>query len=247
VSLEQTEGIAPVLSKLKQDYPEDPDVLFQTARMHMKAWNDTIYEMFRAAPASYRVNQISAEIFEIQGKYTEAISEYQKAIEKSPTTVNLHYRLARATLMESHAPEALEAARQEFELELALNPRDAVAHYQVGQILLAQQKRDEGVQRIERSIELQPDFVRALTALAKVRMDDKQYDEAIRLLEEAVKAAPSSESARYGLMRAYRRAGRQEDALKQKEELERLQRPPEGEFTDFLKRIGEKPGQPEKE
>jgi hypothetical protein len=48
-------------------------------------------------------------------------------------------------------------------------------------------------------------------------------------------------------MRAYRRAGRQEDALKQKEELERLQRPPEGEFTDFLKRIGEKPGQPEKE
>jgi hypothetical protein len=46
-------------------------------------------------------------------------------------------------------------------------------------------------------------------------------------------------------MRAYRRAGRQEDALKQKEELEKLQRPPEGEFADFLKRIGEKPEQPE--
>lgn len=247
LSGEEPAAATPFLAELREDYPEDPDVLFLAARMHMQAWNDTIYEMFRATPASYRVNMISAEIFEIQGKYTEAKSEYQKAIEKNPTAVNLHYRLARATLMESHAPAALEEARKEFELELELNPRDSVAHYQVGQILLAQQKRDEGIARIRRSIELQPDFTRALIALGKVHMDAKEYDEAIVLLEKAVAGAPSSEAARYGLMRAYRRAGRKEDAMKQKDELEALQRPPEGEFTDFLKRIGEKPGQPEQE
>jgi tetratricopeptide (TPR) repeat protein len=91
----------PVLAKLKTDYPQEPDVLFQTARLHMKAWNDTIRLMFRHTPASYRVNQISAEIFEIQSKYKEAISEYRKAIQKNPAAINLHYRLARATLMES--------------------------------------------------------------------------------------------------------------------------------------------------
>ena len=37
------------------------------------------------------------------------------------------------------------------------------------------------------------------------------------------------------------RAGRSEDALKQREEIEKLQKQREGEFTDFLKRIGEKP------
>lgn len=236
----------PVLAKLRERHPDDEDVLYQTARLHMKAWNNTIYMMFQKTPASWRVNQISAEIFEIQHKYKEAAGEYHKAIEKNPTAVNLHYRLARAILMESHEPAALEEARQEFEEELKLNPNDAVAHYQVGQILLAQQQRREGVARLERAAELKPDFTEALVAIARIRLEDKETDEAVRLLERAVELAPKSESARYALMRAYRRAGRNEDAMRQKEELDKLQKPPEGEFTDFLKRIGERPSQPEK-
>src|ERR1700691_2148842 len=55
----------PVLARLRALHPDDADVLYQCARLHMKAWNDTLYEMFRKAPNSYRVNQISAEIFEI--------------------------------------------------------------------------------------------------------------------------------------------------------------------------------------
>ena len=86
------------------------------------------------------MNQLSAEIFETQGKYTEAIAEYRKAIEKNPNALNLHFRLGRALLMESHGAAALEQARQEFEAELRLNPKDAAAEYQVGQILVAQQK-----------------------------------------------------------------------------------------------------------
>ncbi len=45
--------------------------------------------------------------------------------------------------MESHSATSLEAARQEFESELKLNPSDAAAEYQIGQILLAQQKPEE--------------------------------------------------------------------------------------------------------
>jgi tetratricopeptide (TPR) repeat protein len=242
LSRDDAMGAFPVLQKLAAEHPKDADVLFQMARLHMKAWNDTIRVMFRDTPASYRVNQISAEVFEIQGKYTEAVAEYRKAIAKSPAAVNLHYRLARAILMESHDPAALEVAREEFEEELILNPGDAVAHYQVGQILLAQQKRAEGIERIRKSIDLDPNFSRAMVALGKLRMEDREFDEAIAVLEAAVKIAPSSEGARYTLMRAYRRAGRNDDAMKQKEELETLQKPPEGEFTDFLKRIGEQPG-----
>jgi hypothetical protein len=42
-------------------------------------------------------------------------------------------------------------------------------------------------------------------------------------------------------MIAYRNSGKTEEALRAKETLEKLQRPPEGEFTDFLKRLGEGP------
>src|SRR5450631_2565359 len=68
----------PVLARLRTLYPSDADVLYQSARLHMRAWNDTLYEMYQKAPGSYRVNQISAEIFEIQNRYQEAASEYRK-------------------------------------------------------------------------------------------------------------------------------------------------------------------------
>ena len=69
---------------LANSYPADEDVLFQTAKLHMKGWNDAVDRMFQQTPASFRVNQISAEIFEIQGRYAEAMVEYRKSIAKRP-------------------------------------------------------------------------------------------------------------------------------------------------------------------
>jgi tetratricopeptide (TPR) repeat protein len=228
-----------IVSRLKSLYPADADVLYQTARLYMRAWNDTVYEMYRKTPASFRVNQLSGEIFETQGNYAAAIAEYRKAIEKNPKTINLHFRLGRAILMESHSPEALAQALPEFEAELALNARDAAAEYQVGQILLAQQKSDSASARFTRALQINPEFPEALIALGKLQLDAKRHDEAIRLLERAVKLMPKSEAARYSLMLAYRNAGRGADALREKAELEKLQKAPEGEFTDFLKKLGE--------
>ncbi len=123
-------------------------MLYVSADYHMKAWNDAIYRMYQKAPSSYRVDQLSAEVFETQGKYTEAVAEYRKAIEKNPKAINLHYRLGRALLQQSHDPAVLDQARKEFEAELALNPSDAVAEYQVAQILAAEQKKAAQPRRI---------------------------------------------------------------------------------------------------
>jgi tetratricopeptide (TPR) repeat protein len=229
----------PVLDDLMRAGPGDADVLYLAARLHMKAWNDTVHQMYRAAPASYRVNQISGEIFEIQGRFSEAAAEFRKAIAKNPAALNLHFRLGRALLLESRTPEALEAAQKEFEAELKLNPGDAAAEYQVAQILAARQRAADAAPRYERAIALDGSFTEALIALGKLRVDEKRYAEAIGLLERAVAQAPASEAARYSLMLAYRNAGRAEDALRQKEALEKLQQPPAGEFTEFLRKLGE--------
>src|ERR1700730_1403251 len=202
----------PVLARLKTLYPSDADVLYQSARLHMRAWNDGLYEMYQKTPGSYRVNQISAEIFEIQNRYQEAASEYRKAIAKNPAALNLHFRLGRALLLESHSPDNLALARGEFEKELALNPGDAVAEYEVGQILLTSQQPAEALLRFEHAVAISPDFPEALQALAKLRLDSKQYAEGIALLEKVVRLQPANESAHYNLMRAYRDAGRPADA-----------------------------------
>ncbi|MGH9661990.1 MAG: tetratricopeptide repeat protein [Bryobacteraceae bacterium] len=235
---------APVLARLRSLYPADPDVIYQTARLHHRAWNDAVFQLFQNAAASFRVNQLSAEIFELQGKYPEAIAEYRKAIEKNPAALNLHYRLGRALLMETHSSETLASARREFEAELALNPGDAIAHFQIGQILVAQQQPDEAAQRFERALEIQRDFPEAQLALARLRLQAGRNDESIALLEQAIRAQPKNEAAHYSLMLAYRNAGRAADAARVKAGLDKLQRPPEGEFTEFLKRLGEKTPRP---
>ena len=237
----QIDPAAKVVDRLKQAYPDDADVLYQAARLHMRAWNDTIYQLYQKAPASFRVNQLSGEILETMGQFSEAAAEYRKAIEKSPTTLALHFRLGRALLLASHSPEALEAARQEFLAELKLNPQDAIAEYQVAQVLDVQQKNAEAIPHFEQALKLQPDFAEVLIALGKIRVEQKKYDEAVSLLERAVKLMPQSEPAHYNLMLAYRNSGRMADARKEKAALDKLQKAPEGEFSEFLKKLGEKP------
>jgi tetratricopeptide (TPR) repeat protein len=228
-------------SNLKTDYPSDADVLYQAARTHMKAWNDAVYQMFQKTPASYRVNQISAEILEIQGKYADAAAEYRKAIEKNPRALDLHFRLGRVILIDSQSPEALDAARREFEAELALNAGDAAAEYEVGQILTVQGKTDQSVAHLERALELRPDFAEAMIAVARARLSGKKYAEAIAMLKHALELQPRNETAHYSLMLAYRNSGDLEAAKREKSLLDEIQKPPEGEFTEFLKKLGEKP------
>jgi tetratricopeptide (TPR) repeat protein len=238
ISAKRFAAAAPVIAQLEKQYPADADVLYVSANFHMKAWNDAIYRLYQNAPASFRVDQLSGEVFESQGKYAEAIGEFRKAITKNPKAINLHYRLGRAILMRSHDPAALEEARQEFVAELALNPSDAVAEYQIAQILMARERKEEAARHFEKAAELRPDFPEALVAVAKLRAEARLYDEAVVLLERAVKLQPRAEAARYNLMMAYRNAGRPADAQREKAELDKLQRPPEGEFTEFLKRFG---------
>lgn len=229
-----------VLVRLKKLYPADADVLYETAQLHMRAWNEAVQEMFRATPASFRVNQLSGEIFENEGKYSEAAEQFREAIAKNPKALDLHFRLGRALLMSSHSPNTLSQAQREFETELALNPSDAVAEYEMGEILISEQKSSEAIPHLKRAVDLDSRFPEALITLAKLKLETKQENEAIRLLEQAVHLVPNSEAARYNLMIAYRNAGRMQDSLREKRVLDQLQKPPEGEFTEFLKKLGEK-------
>jgi tetratricopeptide (TPR) repeat protein len=244
ISANRFDSALPVLEELKNLYPSDADVLYEAARLHMQAWNQAIREMFQETPASYRVNQLSAEIFDTQGNYPEAVAQFRAAAAKNPKALDLHFRTGRALLMSSHSPDVLSHAQREFEAELALNPADSAAEYEIAQILLTQQKSEEALPHLERAVQLNDSFPEALIALAKLKLLGKENDAGIALLQRAVQLVPASEAARYSLMVAYRDSGRLEDAVREKAELEKLQKPPEGEFTEFLKRLGQKTPEP---
>jgi len=227
------------MASVETRFATDPEVLYESAKLHRKAWDAAVLGLYQKAPASFRVNQISAEVFESEGKYGEAAAQYEKAIGKAPEALNLHYRLGRCLLLENSSGENLAKAHAQFEAELKLNPYDAVAKYQVAQILAAQQKPDEARKAFEDALRLKPDFPEAMIAVGRSSLSDKQYAQAAQWFEKAVALQPDNEAAHYSLMLAYRDLGRSADAAEQKKILDKLQKPPDGEFTEFLKKIGE--------
>jgi tetratricopeptide (TPR) repeat protein len=231
------------IEHLQEQFPNDADVLYLAAKLHMKAFNDATFAMFQRTPSSYRVHELSAEIFETQNRYSDAIAEYRKAIETNPNAPELHYRLGRALLLQSHDPAALEQAAKEFRSELALSPEDGACEFQLGQIAQVQGKMPEAKSHFEQALALSPSFVQALIALGKLLSQEKAYSRAISLLSRATVLQPSNETAHYALLTAYRDSGDMEKAKAEKAILDKLQKPPEGEFSEFLKKLGEK--QPE--
>ena len=229
------------LSELQRRFPNDADVLYVAAKQYMKAFNETTMAMFQRTPASYRVHELSAEIFEVENRYSDAVNEYNKAIEENPSAPQLNYQLGRAILLSSHSPEALAQAKQAFLKELAVSPEDAVCEFQLGQIATAEGNAAEAQTRFEKALGLSPDFVDALVALGKNESQQKQYAKAIPLLQRALEKEPSNERAHYALLTAYRNSGQLDKAKEEKAALDRLQKPKDGEFSDFLKRLGEKP------
>lgn len=226
---------------LEQRFPNDADVLYLAAKQYMKAFNETTMAMFQRTPSSYRVHELSAEIFEVENRYSDAVNEYEKAIGENATAPELHYQLGRAILLSSHSPEALAQAKQAFLKELEVSPEDAVCQFQLGQIATAEGNQTEAQSRFEKAVALTPDFVDALVALGKIDSQQKQYARAIPLLQRAVEKEPTNERAHYALLTAYRNAGQMDKAKEEKTALDRLQKPKQGEFSDFLKRLGEKP------
>jgi tetratricopeptide (TPR) repeat protein len=229
-----------LLKRLEARFPSDADILYTAAKLHMAAFNDTTFAMFERVPASYRVHELSAEIFEIENRYSDAVAEYRKAIALNSTAPELHFKLGRAILLQSHNPEALQQASVEFRAELKINPEDSASEFQLGQIAQTQGNPADAELHFERAVSLSPTFVQALIALGKIHLQNKRYTEAVSALTRATQVQPGNETAHYALLTTYRNSGQMDRAEAEKAILDRLQKAPQGEFSDFLKRLGEK-------
>ena len=232
------------LDGLKAHFAKNADVLYLAAEIEMTAFNNTTLAMFQDAPSSYRTHQLSAEILEIQGRFGDAVSEYQKAIEGNVTAPDLHYRLGRAILLRSHSPEALAEATAAFTAELQLSPEDSGCYFQLAQVGEVQGRASEAISKYEKALQLSPEFATAMVALAKLYLRQNDSARALPLLEKAVDLQPDNEAAHYALLTAYRNTGKMKLVKEQKDILDRLQKPPDSAFSDFLKKLGDPAPQP---
>ena len=201
------------LAVLSRDFRRDPEVLYTATHAYsdlsMRASQDLAHE----APFSFQVHELNAEALEIQGKWDEAAAEYRKILEISPMLQGIHAHLGRALLAKPQpSPAEVEQAKKNFQEELEIDPRNAVAEFVLGQLAADANDSATAIRHFTRAIKLDTGFMEAYLGLGTALNSAKQFADAIPPLETYEQMAPDSPTGHYQLAVAYAGAGRREDS-----------------------------------
>src|SRR5258708_4131944 len=204
LSSSDPENALEVVQKLRASYPDDPDVLFKSAELYTRLWNDAAGQLMKSHPESYRVHQLAGEVFEAQEKTDRAIKEFRLALQENPRVPELHFRIGQL-LLKQGGGDAEKNALEEFEKELAINSRSAPSEYAIGDIYRGQRDFAEATEHYKRAVQFDAEFAEPHLGLAQVFLAQHDPEKAREELEIATRLQPENASAHYNLMLADRR------------------------------------------
>jgi tetratricopeptide (TPR) repeat protein len=209
-----------MLSHWAELEPKSPDALYFKGKASVYVASDSFDQLSKAAPDSYRMFQLRAEMLRQQGMTSAAIGEYKKAIAQKPDAAGLHYALGTVYREAGRLDEAL----AEFSGELKVSPNDAMTDYLIGDVYLQQNKMDEAQQYLTQALKIQPGLADAQLDLAKTYRGQAKTDEAVKWLQSVVTSDPSRQDAHYLLFGLYKEKGQMDEARKELRIFEELKR-----------------------
>jgi tetratricopeptide (TPR) repeat protein len=210
------------LARLRELYPGDADVLYESAELYTRLWNESAGELIARHPDSYRVHQLAGEVYEAQNNYSQAIREYSLALQDNPKLPQMHYRIGQLYLHQG-SEEVDEKAMDEFRQEKAINPDSAVADLAMADIEMHRHQLDQAKPLYAEAAKLDPNLVEASVGLAKIMLEEHRTDEAIGQLRAVISDHPENAQAHYSLMLAYREQKKMPDAAAEMAIFSRLQ------------------------
>src|SRR4030095_2640808 len=116
-----------------------------------------------------------------------------------------------------------DAALKQFKLELEISPQHQPSMVQMVFEYLKRDDYDTALPLAEKAVQLNPKMFPARNVLGRVLLQLGQGDRAIKELKEAAPRPPTSPKMHYQWARAYRRAGREEDAKRETALFQKLQ------------------------
>jgi len=204
------------LRLLNREFPHDPDVLYVSVHTYSDLSTWAAQQLATTAPNSYQAHELNAESLELQGKWDQAASEYQKILEQNPRIPGIHFRVARLLLSKPNpSPTVAEDARRELKQEIEIDPNNAGAEYVLGELARQESQWPDAIAHFTRAAKLDTGFGDAYLGLGVCLLSAKQFSEAVAPLETAVKLEPRNPSAHYNLAMAYNRTGRKQEADKE--------------------------------
>jgi tetratricopeptide (TPR) repeat protein len=170
-------------------------------------------------------HQAEAEAYESQGSSDAAISEYRQVLSADPQRPGIHYRIGRTLLArsrQSNTPDDATAAAKEFEHELQVDPHNANAAYELGELHRNEGEFAEAQKFFERAVQAYPEFEEAQLGLAAVLTSLQKPDLALPHLQKAITLSPGNEVAWYRLSQAQGMLAHEAEQKKALAEFQRL-------------------------
>jgi tetratricopeptide (TPR) repeat protein len=153
-----------------------------------------------------------------QGKFDEAIAEFQAAIELEPDNANAHRNLGTAYGEQGKWEKAATA----YEQAIRLDPDFGEAYGDLVAAYAALGRLEEAIATGEKAIELAPNYAMAHNNLGIAYDEQGRPDEAIAEWEEAIRINPDHYLAHYNLGLAYVNQGKLDEAIAEWKETIRI-------------------------
>ena len=149
----------------------------------------------QAAPDSTKVHLKLGDALAAQGRFAEAIPEFQKALAIAPDNYKAGLNQAAAELKLNR----LDAAEQTYRHVLAGRPKDADALHGFGVLRRTQGRMAEAIALWNEALAANPKHAHSLCDLGTVQLLEGEWEKAGRLFERATIAAPDFAEGWYNL------------------------------------------------
>ncbi len=143
-----------------------------------------------------------------RGESAVAVTEFQKAVELSPTHPDARLNLANALLAANRLEEAVAAAKD----VLKLDAQSAAAHYVEGCAFMRQAKHQEALKALQQANDLERNVAAVNFQLGRAHHELGQYQDAEKAFQETLATEPDHPSAAYALSQVYARLNQMEQA-----------------------------------
>jgi arylsulfatase A-like enzyme/predicted Zn-dependent protease len=134
-------------------------------------------------------------IYTKAGRYPEAVEAYKRALALDPEHLLSTYNLALAYRAMGRTDEAILG----FERTQQLDPRSGRAHFQIADILMQRGEPAKALEVLSKGLTLDVDRAPFLVKLGEAYLELKRYDEADKVLREAVQLRPDVPRGQYNL------------------------------------------------
>ena len=162
-----------------------------------------------AGQAGY--NMAARRLDQSRAAFDTLLSQY-------PNDPNVHYGFGVFMLSQD-----ADLALNEFKRELEISPSHVPSMVQMAFEYMKRDQFNDALPLAEKAVQLAPKLFAARNVLGRVLLELGQVERAIKELEEGVKLAPSSPEMHFALARAYTRAGRKQEAARERELFKKLQ------------------------